>query len=208
MPTGDSTTLARSGIYAIRHKATGRIYLGSAADIPRRWRCHRSRLRLGTHHSRYLQRAWNKYGPDAFVFEVLRAVPDPNGLIEVEQEYLDRLQPYRWRLGFNVCSTAGSPLGRQCRPETRAKMAEAMRGKKHSPEAKAKITAALTGKKLSPEHCAKMAEAARNCSPEARARMAAARRGKTHSPETRAKIAETLRRRRAADLAHSSPTSG
>jgi group I intron endonuclease len=203
MPTGNSTAPAHSGIYAIRHKATGRIYLGSAVDIPKRWRAHRSRLGKGTHHSRYLQRTWNKYGSDAFVFEVLRAVPDPNDLIRIEQEYLDRLQPFRWRLGFNVCPVAGSPLGRRFSPETIAKMAEAQRGKRHSAETRARLAEINRGKKLSPEQCAKMA--ARTFSAETRAKMAEARRGKKHSAETRAKIGESVKKRAPADPAHSSP---
>ena len=53
-----------SAIYGIRHIANGRIYVGSAVRTNARWRHHRSQLQRGTHHSRYLQAAWNKYGAD------------------------------------------------------------------------------------------------------------------------------------------------
>ena len=60
-----------SAIYGIRHIASGRIYVGSAVRTNARWRHHRSQLQRGTHHSRYLQAAWNKYGAEAFEFVVL-----------------------------------------------------------------------------------------------------------------------------------------
>src|SRR4051794_5001336 len=60
-----------SGIYAIRCKPTGKVYVGSAARITKRWNDHRQSLASGKHHSVLLQRAWEKYGPDAFEFTVL-----------------------------------------------------------------------------------------------------------------------------------------
>jgi group I intron endonuclease len=70
MAKADSIT-KQSGIYQILHVPSGKLYLGSAADIHQRWRVHRGLLRKGSHHSRILQRGWDKYGAQQFVFSIL-----------------------------------------------------------------------------------------------------------------------------------------
>ena len=58
-------------IYAIRHKDTGKSYVGSAVVLTRRWKYHKNRLRRNEHHSSYFQNAWNLHGEDAFEWVVL-----------------------------------------------------------------------------------------------------------------------------------------
>src|SRR5690606_34420785 len=53
-----------SGIYEIHCTKSGRRYVGSAVNFSARWRLHYTQLCAGKHHSRHLQRAWNKYGED------------------------------------------------------------------------------------------------------------------------------------------------
>lgn len=100
-----------SGVYIIENVVNGRAYVGSAVDIQSRWKDHRIDLRLGRHHSKFLQRAWNKYGPQAFEFRVLLYC-DKFSLIRWEQiainghlSLLGRDQLY------NSSLTAGSTLG-------------------------------------------------------------------------------------------------
>lgn len=95
----------RSGIYSIGQIGTNRLYIGSSADISNRWYIHRRELRLGRHHSPFLQNAWSKYGPDAFEFCILEEC-HPVELLQFEQEYIDFLNPI-----FNVCPIAGSRRG-------------------------------------------------------------------------------------------------
>jgi group I intron endonuclease len=71
--------LARQGIYCIRCMANGRVYVGSALRIDLRWNLHRSDLRRGQHRSIRFQRAWNKYGADAFEWSTLELVADRKG---------------------------------------------------------------------------------------------------------------------------------
>lgn len=157
-----------SGVYRIVHIASGKTYIGSAADIATRWSQHRHMLRQGNHHSAYLQRAWDKYGEQSFVFEVIEEV-SMNSCIEREQYWIDTLQPT-----YNVYPLAGSPLGYKHSEETRAKMKanaqgrpSPMEGKHHSEDSRAKIgkaregkpNIARRGKALSPEHRAKLSEA-------------------------------------------------
>src|SRR5687768_12784577 len=63
-----------AGVYQIRCKPTGKIYIGSAVDLRARWEHHRGRLRRGDHRNRYLQNAWVKYGEVNFEFSVLEFV--------------------------------------------------------------------------------------------------------------------------------------
>lgn len=198
------------GIYQIRCRLDGKIYVGSAVNIRRRWRGHRYQLREGCHHSPRLQNAWNKYGADAFSFEVLRLVEGRDHLIQVEQEHLDRLQPWRREVGYNIYTRAESPRGTKLSaetraklsaarknpsPETRAKLAEASRGRKWSPETRAKMMVILKGRRHTPESRAKLSAACkgrpgRPITPEMRAKLLAAQRSKkrTLSPKTRAAL--------------------
>jgi group I intron endonuclease len=171
-----------SGIYCITCVPTGKIYIGSAVNFGGRWKGHRCCLRQGKHHSRYLQFSWNKYGSDAFTFNVVELVADPAKLIDREQWHLDHTRSYDPKIGFNVSPTAGSSLGVRHSVETRANMVAARRGKKRSSEAAANIAAA----QRTPEARAKMSAALQR--PEVRAKLAAGQRGRTASPETRAKM--------------------
>jgi group I intron endonuclease len=183
----------RSGIYAIRNLVNGKVYIGSASRFKDRWICHRSSLRLGTHHSRYLQSDWRKYGPDSFAFEILELVPVAD-LIRVEQGYLDRLRPFK-RRGYNLATVAASTTGVERTAEWRAKHSSANKGRKYSPEARANMSAAQKAYWVeNPEARAKVSAASkgRKHSPEARAKNAAASRAQMAFPEMRAKISAAL----------------
>lgn len=60
------TEFKKSGIYCIINIKNGHKYIGSSTNMYQRLMCHRSWLRRGSHHSIYLQRAWNKYGESIF----------------------------------------------------------------------------------------------------------------------------------------------
>lgn len=145
-------------------------------DVQTRWRQHRSDLNCGRHHCISLQRAWLKYGRDAFEFLVIEDVPDIECLLQREQAWIDRLRVQK--RGYNVASFAVAPMrGRHHTPEAIAKQRVAQTGKPHplSPEARSRAAARLLLRPM-----VRPAEATR--------RMAAALRGRTLSPETRAKM--------------------
>ncbi len=75
------------GIYEIVNLADGKAssYVGSSMNIEQRWHQHRHRLRGGRHRNEHLQRAWDKYGEDAFVFSVLEEV-ETDMLLIMERE--------------------------------------------------------------------------------------------------------------------------
>jgi group I intron endonuclease len=185
-------------------------------DIQNRWSVHKGRLIRNKHHSSYLQRAWNKYGEDAFEFSIIELC-FPLVLIFREQYFINTLKPE-----YNGNPIAGSSFGRKFTPESRAKMSLAAKasmtperlakmterarkqkhtsGWKHTDEAKTKMSE--IGKLIhTPEHMAKMTAAAK--SPEARAKMSVANKGNKralghkHTDETLAKLSKANKGKKA-----------
>jgi group I intron endonuclease len=185
----------KSGIYQIVHVATGKRYVGQAKDIAKRWVTHRRSLSRGAHTSRHLQRAWDKYGADAFAFEVVELCEIAD-LDAREQFHMDQ------RADFNVLLFARSPIGVVRSDETRRKIADALRGKPKSPEHRAALSRANLGKMQPMEVRRKKSatQKGRPHSPEHRAKLTAknkARTGYRHSPETIEKIKAAARARSA-----------
>lgn len=136
-----------SGIYKITCLANKKIYIGSASNLRRRKNDHFSALRRNEHRNSHLQRSWDRYGSDTFVFEVVELVLEMNCTAR-EQYWLDNLNPFG-RKGFNICYVAGSTLGTKMPPEAveRSSLARRKpRGKFHTPESKEKIRQARLGK--------------------------------------------------------------
>lgn len=106
------------GIYQWRCIPTGKIYIGSTLNLRRRWNEHLKALRCKQHGNPHLQHAWDKYGENAFEFSILELVMFAEYLIEREQAWLDATRCYDPSMGFNICPTAGSSLGRTFPPET------------------------------------------------------------------------------------------
>lgn len=143
--------MVRSGIYAITCTISGKIYVGSSVDIPRRWAAHRKALRCGTHHSILLQRAWDKYGELSFKFEILEHIEDRSRLVSTEQKWLDSYNANDPSVGFNICPKAGSSLGTIPSKEARRKISEANKGKSKTQEWRQKISDGNKGKLKSKE---------------------------------------------------------
>jgi group I intron endonuclease len=93
-----------SGIYQIRNVANGKIYIGSTTDFKDRFGRHKTMLRTNKHHSQYLQRSWNKYKGQGFLFEILEYIDNPNlNLLHIrEQLWIDFKSPE-----YNMGSVAG-----------------------------------------------------------------------------------------------------
>ncbi len=203
-----------SGIYKITCTANKKIYIGSAANLRVRQQNHWSDLRRNKHGNKHLQNAWNKYGEQTFIFDVLELVL-PMSLTAREQYWLNKLEPFGDR-GFNGNTIAGSTLGRKLSPEhiaktrgfgrkhtpeTLAKMRQAAIGRKHTPETKAKISQIQVGKKLSPETRKKLSQAhiGHETSSETREKIRQANLGYQHTPEAKEKMSHAKRGRKLVD---------
>lgn len=99
-----------SGIYSIINKQNGKRYIGSAVNLKRRINEHKNRLNKNKHNNRYLQNAWNKYGKQSFIFEILEYTSKEK-LIEIEQWWLDIYKSYIKDRGYNINKKAESSLG-------------------------------------------------------------------------------------------------
>lgn len=115
----------KSGIYKITNKITGKCYIGSAIDLNHRWACHRYDLRKQRHHSKYLQRSWNKHGKDVFEFSVLELVENKEHLIMREQHWINWFDAVN--VGYNNVGIAGSNLGMKHSEEAKKKMSVALK---------------------------------------------------------------------------------
>ena len=89
------------GIYRIRNLINNKVYIGSTKNMKVRWAKHKALLRHNKHQNTHLQSAWNKYGEDAFVFEVIEECKTED-LISREQFFIDSLNP-----DYNQTAIAG-----------------------------------------------------------------------------------------------------
>lgn len=182
-----------SGIYKIQSKIKPeRIYIGSAINIGKRWVMHLSHLRRNIHHSKKLQRHFNKYGEVDFDFVILLGC-DKEDLIKTEQYFIDSYKPY-----FNNCQFAYSKLGQKASDETKKKISESNKGKhsfKHSDEwnrnnsesrkGKPAWNKGIKGNRLSEETKKKMSESriGHVISEETRLKISKANKGYKNTPE-------------------------
>jgi group I intron endonuclease len=97
------------GIYAIKNKINGMMYVGYAINIKRRWNHHLSCLRNNIHNNIYLQRSWNKYKENNFEFYIIEEC-DKNDLIFKEKYYIKKLKTKRPN-GYNLNDGGDGNLG-------------------------------------------------------------------------------------------------
>jgi len=131
------------GIYIITHKDSFKRYVGQSIDITDRLRKHWYKLSQNKHENKHLQRAYNKYGRDAFSVSTIECAEDL--LTKIEQSMLDQ-----WSNLYNMCKTANVP--------------PSQKGKKRGPmsEERRKINSrALLGVPKSAEARANMVKAQR-----------------------------------------------
>lgn len=92
-----------SGIYKITNLINNKFYIGSSKDIYKRWKNHVYELNNKKHHNIILQNAWEKYGFNNFEISIIEVV-DKDFLLEVEQSYIKKLNPFG-NIGYNIATT-------------------------------------------------------------------------------------------------------
>lgn len=117
-----------AGVYIIRHLVSDKLYVGSSQSVHRRLGAHKGHLRRGTHHSPYLQNAWNKYGPDAFEFKQV-VICSLDTRLFYEQLLIDGLKP-----AYNTALIAGTCEGVKKSPELCASISQRMRHRRANHE--------------------------------------------------------------------------
>lgn len=128
------------GVYQIRNTITGAVYIGSSTtSISGRWGQHRRSLQHKRHENRHLQNAWNKYGQEAFVFEIVELLMLPEAVIPREQFWIDRHMRRGRKRCYNINPKAEGPSEICKSPANRAKVSQRMRGNQFSKRASAVI---------------------------------------------------------------------
>jgi group I intron endonuclease len=103
------------GIYKITNKVNGKFYVGSSANISKRWWEHRTSLIKNKHVNVHLQSSWNLHGENSFAFVLVEEVDKDTTdeeLKQKEQVYLDEC----WDGGVN-CYNMSKIANRPCNPE-------------------------------------------------------------------------------------------
>lgn len=114
----------RCGVYLIINIITNQTYIGSSVDIKQRKYHHIYCLRKNKYERLKLQRSWNKYGAENFIFIPLEFCSSENR-IDREQHYIDQYNPY-----FNNKPKAGlSNTGFRHHPSSIKKMSAQKKGK-------------------------------------------------------------------------------
>lgn len=123
-------------VYMIHDVDFAHYYIGSSDDAKRRCKHHFSALRGGKHHCEALQRAFNKYGEEAFIFEVARDF----AAIEAAREYEHQLlQDNHGKIGCLNSSSSGL-VAHQC-PVVVAKRNMTLKSAEHRARASEKAKA-------------------------------------------------------------------
>lgn len=151
------------GIYSITNTVNDKKYIGQSVNIERRLSNHKWALKHNKHNNDHLQKSFNKYGEDCFVFEIICEC-DQNQLDEREQFYIELYDCMNQCCGYN--SESGGNLHKHHSEESILRMKEAhsgekshMWGKKHTEETKAIMREKALGRVLSDKTKQKLSEA-------------------------------------------------
>ena len=142
----------RSGIYSIKNKINGKIYVGSTIKLSQRFSEHLRALKGGYHENSHLQNSWNQHVENDFSFDIEYFCAEDK-LVEQEQKFIDKYkEKIGWDNMYNIEPIADSSRGHKHSVESLEKMSRQQSGegngffgKKHTPESIAKMSEARKG---------------------------------------------------------------
>ena len=150
------------GIYSITNIINNKKYIGQSVDIKSRFRNHKWELRHNRHFNDHLQKSFNKYGENCFIFDIVCECKEEE-LDELERYYISYYNCMNPDYGYN--SESGGNLNKHWSDELTQKI-KAMRGgensgmwgKHHTEETKAIMREKALGRVLSDETKQKLSE--------------------------------------------------
>ena len=143
----------KSGVYRWVHNKSGKMYIGSSADLGQRFSSYYSLIWIKSQAKRsIIYKSLLKHGYSEFRLEILEYC-NSEDVIKREQFFLDYLKPE-----YNILKIAGSRVGFEVLEETKAKISAALTGRVLSESVKGKIKAARIGVKHSEVTKAKLKE--------------------------------------------------
>lgn len=174
-------------VYQVRNLRNGKCYIGQTMnDVARRWAHHRWVLRNHRHNNCYLQRAWDKHGEAAFIFEILDQSAKTIDELNALETFYVATTPNLYNL------TSGGRNGK-CSEETKRKLSRAGKGK--APWIRGKHHSAETRKKMSEQRMGNQNCLGRKASDDTRCKLSESHKGHKHSIQTRHKMSESAKRR-------------
>lgn len=197
--------LSIPGVYTLTDTISGRVYVGAARNVRKRWEAHRHALKNGKHRNRYLQHAWDEHGAEAFRFELivdLSEVP-PDDLVErlnaEEDAALSRYpDTYNLMQDGTAAEVTRQLLSQRRRamwadPVLRERRIEAMKKKAADPEHQKRRGAGIAAYRNRPEVKAAVSEQMTDlwADPEHRKAMSAKRKANWQDEEYRTQQAES-----------------
>ena len=158
-------------LYTITNIRTNKLYIGQTIHKEHRFDQHKRGLNGNYHENPELQKDWERYGEDAFVFEWV-SEHQLDDLTQAEQDLVDHLREIGKVYNRGIC------------------VDNVMRGRKHTPEAIAKMSAWQKGRPKSEAHIQAMSECqkGKKHTEESKKKISEAQKGKTISEETKEKL--------------------
>ncbi len=173
-------------IYRITNMANNKYYIGSADSFARREWQHKYDLKRGVHKNPRLQAAWNKYGAEMFVFEILEELTTDQSQLQIEDTYL--MQHVGNPQCYNINPSAELPR----------------LGLKHTEASKQKTSASRKGKHAGEQHY----RFGKTVSDEIKKKIGDAQRGKSKGPERKVSEEGLAKIKAAAEAGHYSHWKG
>jgi group I intron endonuclease len=192
-------------IYSIINLKNNKRYIGYTVDFKHRKLRHLKDLRRNIHGNEHLQKAYNKYGGDIFVFEVLEECKKAE-LVSKEHKWCITFNTHNFKFGYNIYPTGEGKrkkIPKKMRkkiseslknsnyrhpPELIQQIAEKHRGFKHTAKSIKKMSQSMMGHDVSEETRKKISESVKKTNykhtPEQLLKMSEASRGRQRSPET------------------------
>lgn len=169
------------GVYKITNMVNKKVYIGQTDRLNEREREHFYRLERNEHHNQFLQKSYNKYGKENFIFEVLE---ESDNLNECELRWINSYGGINSELNYNL----KDPTSKEWSNYVKVKQSKTMLGEnnpnygnKWSEEQKEKLSKIKKGKTLEDRIGKERAELAKQ-------KMSNSQKGRKHSEEVKEKI--------------------
>ena len=90
-----------AGVFQIKNILNNKVLLGSSQNLEGIWNSNRFQLASGMHRNKNLQKDWNEFGPENFIFEILEIIKEKeephfnldDELTLIEEIWLEKIKP-------------------------------------------------------------------------------------------------------------------
>ena len=176
-------------LYRIVNKINGKVYIGQALDVPKRWYDHRKAFKANRP-TQIIHHALIKYGLDNFEFEIIASCKTQDDTNNTETELVKQYDSFIGNGGGYNATLGGMNAPKT--EEWKQKISQILMGHEVSQEARDKISQGNTGKVRSDEFKKNVSafHAGKEVSEKTRQLLSEINTGKEMLKETRQKLSE------------------